>query len=69
MAATICNQKNWENTTNINRLLNISTEPLGPRHQPVPHAHALELFKERFAESGGIITKDTDFPDTMINFA
>lgn len=59
MAATICNQKNWENTTNINRLLNISTEPLGPRHQPVPHAHALELFKERFAESGGIITKDT----------
>ena len=58
MSAVICNEKNWERTTNLERLA-IEPEILGPRHSPVPHADALGLFKERIGDNGITITKET----------
>jgi len=54
---TICNDKNWETTTNINRLSSIITEPRGPRHNPVNHGTALELFNERLGNNNIKISK------------
>lgn len=58
MGASICNAMGWETTTNINRLQKIDVEPLGPRHNPVKHSDALQLFKERLGDSGAVITKE-----------
>ena len=64
MSTSICNQMNWETTTNVNRLTDIVTEPRGPRHNPVNHGMALELFKERLDGSNIKISKDNGMLST-----
>jgi hypothetical protein len=48
---------NWETTTNINRLKGIESVVLGPRHNPVNHGEALDLFQNRLADNNIKISK------------
>lgn len=59
MSLSICNEKNWEVTTNLERLRNINTVPQGPRHNPVNHGEALDLFKNRLIDNNISITKES----------
>jgi len=49
---SICNDSNWTRTTNHDILSN-TPEPMGPRHRPIPHSMALDMFRERL---GGQMT-------------
>ena len=43
--ATIMNQKNWVETSDINFLRTVPAEPQGKRHHPINHGDALEIFR------------------------
>jgi hypothetical protein len=64
--ATVINACQWEEITDINRLQKIEVNPLGPRHKPLNHGLALELFKDKLLDKGieyegekGLMSPDT----------
>lgn len=61
-----CNAKNWELTTDVDRLLAIQPMKLGPKHEPVNHGEALQLFKAvaidnkiNFGKEFGMLSNDS----------
>lgn len=57
----------WSEVTSMETLKNLTFEPQGPRHIPVPHDYAIEFFKNQLAEHGIEVTAEKTIlsPDTM----
>lgn len=60
-----CNMRAWDKITDIETLKNVPTEPLGPRHVPVNHGVALDVFKNmlsgikvNFTKEVGMLSPD-----------
>lgn len=52
MSVKVCNEKNWDETVDVERLSKIKPQSLGPRHKPVCHGDVLKMFKERMEDNG-----------------
>lgn len=53
MNATVCNDRGWTNTTNIDQLRSIQALSEGPRHRPMNHGEVVERFLSK-ADSAGV---------------
>lgn len=47
---SVLNQKNWMEITDIESLREVNTKRLGPRHVPINHGEALDLFKNKLVD-------------------
>jgi hypothetical protein len=58
MSATVCNDRGWTKTTNMDLLRSIDAVSMGPRHNPINHGTVLERFRDRAASAGVEITAE-----------
>ena len=63
----VMNEKSWDRTIDNSLLQSIDIKPQGPRHQPINHGFALELFKNKIRDNNLTISKETGLlsPDRM----
>jgi hypothetical protein len=54
----VLNERNWQETTNVETLKNVIAEAMGPRHCPVNHGEALQMFSDRLHNSGLEVSTD-----------
>lgn len=59
MNASVINEKNWMETTNIDQLRSIEALSQGPRHNPVNHGEMLERFAGRAEDAGIKVASET----------
>jgi len=52
---SICNDSNWTNTVDHDQL-SFTPKPMGPRHTPIRHSMALDMFRDRL--NGQMTVKD-----------
>lgn len=55
---SVINEKHWTEITNIESLREVNTKRLGPRHVPINHGDALDLFKNKLADRDIKITSE-----------